>query len=215
MAKRDSVPKDLQALEGIKELMFERRLNPGQKLIYRDLEEALGMSKTPITNALVRLEEEGLVISKPNRGYFVKELNSDEIRQMYQMRIKLEEISVDLAIDNHDPQDLVEWRQHLNRYKNDENGTYDFMRFQHDIELHAHLARMGKNSYLNKMVNQFFLSTWAILQTAHLSRLIDQFTNDHEQLFEAVKNRKRADAKRIIKRHHQAAMTMALESARR
>ncbi len=215
MPKRDKIPKDLQALEKIKGLMFSRRLIPGQKLIFRDLEEALGMSKTPITNALVRLEQEGLVVSKKNRGFFVKELNEDEIHQMYQMRIKLEEISVDLAIDNHDEHDLIEWRSFVDKYKSHHNGMYDAVRHQLDIDLHSQLARMGRNVFLSKIVNQFFLGSWAVLQTFFLARLIDQFAEDHELLFEAVKSGKRAEAKKILRRHHRAAMEMALEAVKR
>jgi DNA-binding GntR family transcriptional regulator len=214
LAKRSTVPKDLQAVEGIKNLMFSRRLIPGQKLIYRDLEEALGMSKTPIINALVRLAQEGLVISKQNRGYFVKELTEDEIRQMYQMRIKLEEISIDLAIENYKEEDLIEWRECLDRYKSYQNGTYDSTRFRLDVDIHAQVAKMGKNVFLTDMVSQFFTSSWALLQTFFLARLIDQFADDHELLFEAIKSRKRAEAKKIVKRHHTAAMEMALQAVR-
>ena len=93
MEERGTLSKDLLALQGVKELMFGRRLSPGQKIIYRDLEEMLGMSKTPIINALVRLEHEGLVISKKNRGFFVRELSATEVHQMYDLREKMEAIN--------------------------------------------------------------------------------------------------------------------------
>ncbi len=214
MKKRDKVPKDLQALERIKDLMFWRKVIPGQKLIYRDLEEALGMSKTPITNALVRLEQEGLVVCKKNRGYFVKELSENEIIQMYQMRIKLEEISIDFAIDNHDEEDLIEWRKYINRYADYDRRTYDSNRFQIDVDLHAYLAKMGKNMFLRELIRHFFLGTWAVLQTLPLSRRIDRFSEDHELLFQSVKSGNRAEAKRVIRNHHKAALEMALQGVK-
>lgn len=212
MSKRDHIPKDLQAQEAIKKLMFARRLVPGQKIIYRDLEESLGMSKTPITNALVRLEQDGLVVSRPNRGYFVKELTREEIRQLYEMRIKLEEVAIDLAIENQREEDLQRWRELLDRYSRHQDVTYDYDRFQMDVDLHAHLAEMGRNVFLTKTLNQFFLSTWAILQTGYLARLIDRFDHEHEMLFQAVRDRQVAKAKKITRVHHLAAMEMALEA---
>lgn len=214
MDKRVTLPKDLQALEELKRLMFSRRLIPGQKLIYRDLEDILGMSKTPITQALARLEQEGLVVSKQNRGYFVKELSEDEIVQMYRLRIKLEEISVDFAIDNHSESDLVEWRKYIDAYKNYPNGVYDHIRFQMDIDLHAHMSEMGKNIFLTKIISQFFCSTWAVLQVYYLSTLVEKFAEDHERLFELVASRKREEAKEVIRYHHDAALGMALQGVR-
>jgi DNA-binding GntR family transcriptional regulator len=213
VTKRDQPPKDVQAAQSLKRLMFTHRLIPGQKLIYRDLEETLGMSKTPITNALARLEQEGLVVSKPNRGYFVKTLNEDEIHQMYQMRVKLEEISIDLAIDNYQKKDLTEWKKLIKEYRACQVGTYDYIRYQRDLDLHSHLARMGRNIFLIDIVSQFFLSTWALLQTVYLTKMINQFAKDHDDLFEAVKARNREEAKRIIRQHHQVAMEMALQGA--
>lgn len=215
MAKRDQVPKDIQAHQAIKRLMFDRRLAPGQKIIFRDLEETLGMSKTPITSALVRLELEGLVVSVKNRGYFVKELAEDEIHQLYEMRIKLEQVAIDLAIANYQEEDLVKWRELLNKYKAHQDVSYDNVRFQLDVDLHAHLAKMGRNVYLTKIIDQFFVSTWAVLQTAYLAGRIGQFSNDHERLFKAVRDRESQKAKDLTEIHHQAAMEAALLAVRR
>lgn len=66
------VSKALQAHEGIKSLMATNRLHPGRKLIYRELD----MSKTPFINGLMILEQEGLVLSEKNRGYFIRPVNA-------------------------------------------------------------------------------------------------------------------------------------------
>lgn len=68
--------KNIEAYQSIKQLIVNQRLSPGQKLIYRDLEEILGMSKTLIINGLMRLEQEGFVVSKKNRGFFMKEVSA-------------------------------------------------------------------------------------------------------------------------------------------
>ena len=65
--KKSGMSKNFKAYNAIKELVAVHKLSPGQKLIYRDLEEALGMSKTPIINGLMRLEQEGLVQIKLNK----------------------------------------------------------------------------------------------------------------------------------------------------
>ena len=75
--KAINTSKEMQAYLGIKNLIFERVINPGQKVIYRDLEEMLGMSKTPIINAFARLEQESGVEDKRKRSeayFFVAEM---------------------------------------------------------------------------------------------------------------------------------------------
>ena len=84
--------KHLEAYNAIKQLIAGRKLVPGQKLTLRDLEETLGMSKTPIINSLMMLEQEGLVTSKQNRGFYMKEVTAEEAEQIYDLREKLEAI---------------------------------------------------------------------------------------------------------------------------
>jgi DNA-binding GntR family transcriptional regulator len=57
----------------------------------------LGVSKIPLREALTRLEQEGLVRSQANRGFFVRSLNADEAEEVYALRVKLEPEAVALA----------------------------------------------------------------------------------------------------------------------
>ena len=57
----------------------------------------LGVSKIPLREALARLETEGLLVSHPNRGYFVRPLSYDEVEEVYALRLKLEPEAVGIA----------------------------------------------------------------------------------------------------------------------
>ena len=63
--------KNHEAYEKIKDLILNRQFSPGQKLIYRDLQEILFMTKTPIVSALMMLERDGFVAYRKNRGFHV------------------------------------------------------------------------------------------------------------------------------------------------
>jgi DNA-binding GntR family transcriptional regulator len=214
--KQDSgPPKDLQAERDIKELMFLRRLSPGQKIIYRDLEEMLGMSKTPIIHALARLEREGLVASRKNRGFFVRELTAAELQQMYDLREKLEAIAIDYAISNHEAADVAALKRALDAYISYPAEVYDSKRFRLDIEFHAQIARMGRNEFLTAMLIQLYESAWAGLHIVFFTPLIPQFKRDHELLYKAITNRNRAEAKQIMRRHERAALKAAVAAMNR
>ena len=82
----------------IKEVVYRRlvraivelRLRPGQQLRERQLSEQMGVSKTPIREALVRLEKEGLVTVAPYRGAIVRGYTHTDVREIYELRELLE-----------------------------------------------------------------------------------------------------------------------------
>ena len=79
-----------QAYMGLRRMLFLNEITPGQKIHYRDLAESLGMSPTPVIQALKWLEFQGLVHHEANRGFFLEPLSMNEVREVYDMRIDLE-----------------------------------------------------------------------------------------------------------------------------
>jgi DNA-binding GntR family transcriptional regulator len=74
----------------LRELIFECRLLPGARLVERDLAELLGVSRTPVREALFQLRQEGLVTATHGRGLFVSALDETEIVEIYQAIAALE-----------------------------------------------------------------------------------------------------------------------------
>lgn len=78
----------------------------GQKLVVRVLAEELGLSPTPVKEALSALALEGLVVAVPHRGYFVLEPSPEDIREIYNLREVLEGLAARLAVE-HDGKTLA------------------------------------------------------------------------------------------------------------
>jgi DNA-binding GntR family transcriptional regulator len=209
MNKRSKLSKDTQVYNLIKEALLDRKLSPGQKILYRDLEEMFGMSKTPIINALVRLEQEGLVISHRNRGFYVREHKVKEIVQMYDLRVRLEEIAIDYAIDNGHEKDLLHLKKTLNDYLAYPFELYDAQRFKLDTAFHCAIAQMGENPFLISMLSQFYQCVWTGLNIVLLSPFIPSFKQDHEMLYQAIERKDRIEAKRIMKLHEKRSLDVA------
>lgn len=214
MKKAPSISKDHEALAGIKRMLFAHQLSPGQKIIYRDLESALGMSKTPIINALSRLEQEGLVVYQLNRGYFVRQLTTDEVEQMYDLRVKLDAIAMDYAVQNADKKGLSELKKALNEYLSYNGEVYDSRRFQLDIAFHLQIARIGKNTFLTNMLVNFYETAWVGLPVAFLTPRIPQFRQFHLEIYEAIKSKDRRLAKKVAKRHWDVALEAVMQGYR-
>jgi DNA-binding GntR family transcriptional regulator len=75
-----------KAYRGIRQKLFFNEISPGQKIYYHDVADDLGMSPTPVIQALKWLEYQGLVRHENNRGFFLEPISIDEIKDIFQLR---------------------------------------------------------------------------------------------------------------------------------
>jgi DNA-binding GntR family transcriptional regulator len=79
-------------------MILTARLRPGAPLVERDLAAQLGISRTPIREAIARLTAEGLIIRRRRRGYLVTAMGAEQVAGLYAVREALEALAVRLAI---------------------------------------------------------------------------------------------------------------------
>ncbi|HVX32653.1 MAG TPA: GntR family transcriptional regulator [Solirubrobacterales bacterium] len=78
------------AVEGLRRALTSGELAPGDQVRQEEIAAALGVSLSPVREALAVLEQEGQVTYRPRRGYFVTELDMDDLREIYELRALLE-----------------------------------------------------------------------------------------------------------------------------
>jgi DNA-binding GntR family transcriptional regulator len=79
-----------RATESLRELIASGALSPGEQIRQTEVAERMGVSRSPLREALHALEQEGLLVHHPNRGYFVARLKHEDLTQLYRMRELLE-----------------------------------------------------------------------------------------------------------------------------
>ena len=87
------------AYEQLRAAIVENRYAPGLRLVEQKIAAELGLSRTPVREALRRLEAEGLVVSERNRGAMVRPLSTTEVVDLYGLRIRLEAYAVEVATE--------------------------------------------------------------------------------------------------------------------
>lgn len=92
----------------IRQAIVEGRYRPGQRLIEQRIAEEFALSRTPVREALRRLEAEGLVQSQPNRGAIVRDLTTDDLADLYDLRARLEAYAAELAAARIEPREVDE-----------------------------------------------------------------------------------------------------------
>lgn len=104
------------AAELIRSAIVDGRLEPGQRLKEGELARELGISRTPIREALLVLQTEGLIDAAPNRGATVRAYDADDLDDLYQLRAVLEGFAARLAAIRIGPGDLAELRTSCDRF---------------------------------------------------------------------------------------------------
>jgi DNA-binding GntR family transcriptional regulator len=159
-----------QSTELLRSYIISGRIPPGTKLAERELAELLGVSRMPARDALMVLEREGLVVSRPN-GRYVIELHAKDIEQLFEIRLLLERLAVRLAATNHSPHNCAALRANLEKMadtiaRNDRDGYV-----RADLEAHQLIWHQAENPHLLKMLNSIvgpifmFISSQTDFQT--------------------------------------------------
>ena len=97
-----------QAYAALRAAIVENRYPPGHRLVEQRIAEELGLSRTPVREALRLLEAEGLVVSERNRGAMVRLLSTTEVADLYGLRIRLESYAVEVATERATEPELLE-----------------------------------------------------------------------------------------------------------
>jgi DNA-binding GntR family transcriptional regulator len=90
---------DHDAYAQVRAAIVDSRYPPGHRLIEQRIAEELGLSRTPVREALRMLQAEGLVVSERNRGAMVRPLSKTEVVDLYGLRIRLESYAVEVATE--------------------------------------------------------------------------------------------------------------------
>jgi DNA-binding GntR family transcriptional regulator len=96
-----------QVVSQVRTAIIEGRLKSGDHIVEKDLTSQLGVSRTPVREALLLLEQDGLITSIPNRGSFVRIFSEDDVRHIFSMRTMLENFTGELIIDELNDKDFA------------------------------------------------------------------------------------------------------------
>ena len=191
-----------EAFRSIKQLILNQELIPGQKLIYDDLARRLKMSRTPIINALNRLEQLGLVKSESHRGFTVRPMGTEEAWETYDSREAIETYAVEQAILRADAPELKVLEEKMLEYENCLSNYYDRKKIFLDAAFHMQIAAMTHNSVLkwHLKLNMQHLYLRANLNHYSLDRAKEAIA-EHRILYQNILLKDVSGAVELIKRH--------------
>ena len=175
---------------------------PGSALNEKKLAAALGVSRTPVREALLRLRLEGLVRVVPRGGIFVAETSVRQIREITEVRLVLEECSGQLAVARCNAELLAEFQAWLEVCGEEWAALTGRERMQRDLAFHAFVDRAAGNEILAQQLA--VLRNQAVLfwgQSAAGQYELEPIIDEYREVVEAITARDAERCVRAMKQH--------------
>lgn len=190
------------AAQALRSAILNGRLRAGTRLRQTDLADQLAISRTPIREALVRLQDEGLVELLPGGGVRVKLLALDEAVELYDLREVLDGLAARLAARHADAASLARLERALDRMARCLERDDPNQWFPAHVSFHDEIFRSSGHRRLQSLSSVVKLSIRhfhpLLLQTPH--RLADAY-REHHAIFEALAARDGEQAERLARAH--------------
>ncbi len=186
-------------------------LRPGSQLQERQLVERFQVSKSPIRDALMKLEEHNLIEVLPRKGYRVKPVSVADARELYELRQLLERECVAGLIENASPDVLSQ----LDQFRNMKGPLELSAWIAYNRSFHSYLAMHCGNSRLARLakdvIEQFDRLTYVSVTSRDELKLTD-FNAEHGRIIDAIQRRDRRKALALIRDHVESSRRRVLEA---
>lgn len=175
-------------------------IQPGERLREIDLAERLGVSRTPVREALKRLETEGLVAFAPRRGLVVAELDQQQVNELYALREVLEGAAAALSAQHASEFEIETLRDLLKRHE-EARGNTDAL-VQINSHFHQTIYVAARNRYLLDALSSLRDSLALLRETTYtVPGRSTAALEEHREIVRAIRWRDAASAEEAARRH--------------
>ena len=172
------------------------------RLDERQLSQALGVSRTPIREAMTLLEQEGFLRTVPRRGVFIIRKTKKQIVEMIEMWAALESMAARLATINASDEDILALRQMFDEFHNSTPAEHIEEYSDANIAFHQAIIGLSGSHLMGKTIENLFIHVRAIRRmTISQSDRAARSIVDHMRIIEALEKRDTELAERLVRQH--------------
>lgn len=198
--ERRSLGQDV--FEYLKNAIIDQTVEPGERLVESKIADMLGISRTPLREALHKLEREDWIEKIPSGGYMVVTLTKEDIEQTFGIRSVLEAYAASLAAEKHNEKDLVPLEKKMKEFQ-DCLESDDNPRLQKiNTEFHDLLYALSGSPKLIKMIYQLRAQITRFRQIIlKQEEFAHESNDDHIRMLSLIKDRDTAGVEQLVRRH--------------
>jgi GntR family transcriptional regulator, rspAB operon transcriptional repressor len=176
-------------------------LQPGSRIYENDLAKRYEVSKSPVRDALLRLQEKDLIEVLPRKGYRVRPISASDARELYEMRLLLERASTEYAAEHATDDELAL----LDQFRSADESMTLLSWVKYNSEFHRAIAAIAHNSRLvratQEVIDQFDRLTFVSVSSAEFDITKGKFAEEHGDIIDAVQARNKRLAGSLVSKH--------------
>ena len=186
----------------LREAILKGELKPGDRLLELQLASKLGVSRTPIREAIRMLELEGLAVTMPRKGAEVARMTEKDMEDVLQIRKALDELAVGLACDNMTEESLEQIYVALKNFEESTRSRDVKKIAQADVEFHDTIYQAADNPKLVNMLNNLREQMYRYrVEYLKNDTVYPRLIEEHEKIYEGLKRKDKETVVEIVSHH--------------
>lgn len=179
--------------------IVSNKILPGSPLIEQEISNILGISRTPVREALKQLEAQGLIRYIPQRGAFVEELGIQDVDEIFALREGLEILALKVSIDLIPDEEISKLERVFKEL--DYSSKYEDF-YNSDRNLHNLIVKYGQNRRLDAFLNSLNSQIEVLRRvSSRTPKRLETSKQEHMKILMALKERNKEEAIKALKEH--------------
>lgn len=196
----------------LKNLILSGKIKPGERLLYSELVDKLGVSQTPIREAFTRLENDGYLVTIKRKGTFVREVSEKDIKEIFQIREMLEALAARLVCRTATEEDILELENINTQFSFAAKNNDTAVCTQEDLNLHEAILKLSRNSMLITLTSKTNFNILSIIRrNPQKSDAAHKNSAMHQKIIGAIRQRNADEAEHLMRLHIREGMQEILD----
>ena len=186
----------------LRQAILTGEMKPGERLMEIHLANKLGVSRTPIREAIRKLELEGLVIMIPRRGAEVAQITWKNLKDVLEVRRALDVLAIELACERMTQDEIVSLYQACEKFKEATKTQEARIIAEADVALHDIIVASSRNDrlvqLLNNLAEQMYRYRFEYIKDASQH---ERLVQEHNDMYQSILRKDKESAARAVKKH--------------
>lgn len=187
--------------EYIKDQIVKGEIEIGSQLKLNDISDYLGISQTPVREAIQHLVSENVLENFRNKGYFVRKHNERDIFEIYSLRATIEGLAIRLVAERNDKEDLKELFALFEKMKEKRDDPNVMSLSNDSTKIHKTILKMSKHEMLINVNESISFQVKVVNRVLERKYTKDFEVNEHEELINVLKEGDPEKAEKVMRNH--------------
>ncbi|HIY55257.1 MAG TPA: GntR family transcriptional regulator [Candidatus Dorea merdavium] len=186
----------------LRQAILRGELKPGERLMEIQLANKLGVSRTPVREAIRKLELEGLVLMIPRKGAEVADISEKSLKDVLEVREALEELAARLACDKITKEGINRLKEAAQDFRSALKSNDITQMAEADVRFHDVICNATENQKLGQLLNNLREQMYRYrIEYLKDQQVYEKLLSEHEEIIRHIEKGEKDEAARVVSRH--------------